>query len=131
MINKLITQFEQYKKDKHDEDLYIERLQTKAEGVGAIPYGEDTSHGSATGDRMENATITLAEAREKINARRVGRFTLEVETCGWIYEKLKPQAARVMVMYAIDGFTYREIAEKTGRSVGWVSTTINEAKKLL
>ena len=127
IINKLIEAREQ---QKREDDLLLQ-LQTNAEGVGSIKYGDDTSHGTDTGDRLEIATIKLAEARERIAKKRVGRFDLEAEVCDWLYDYLAPSHARVMVLYVVDGLSYRDISARTGYSIGWISNAVKNAKEIL
>jgi len=131
MIEKIIDEQSKYHALERSEDDYILRLQTKAEGVGSIQYGDDTSHGTGGGDKMERATIELAEAKSKVAKRRRPRFTKTADVCCYLYRHLEAEPARVMVMFIVDGLTYREIADKTGRSVGWVSETVKKSKQLL
>ena len=131
MIEKLLKEFADYRWQEKQEDEYILELRTRAEGVGAIKYGDDTSRGSGDGDKMAAATIRLTEAKAKIAKKRVPRFELQADSCDWFYEHLTPEEARVMVMYAVDGLSYREISEKTGKSVGWVFNTVAAGMKKL
>ena len=131
MISQVINEQGRYRAYERAENEYLLRLQTKAEGVGSIQYGDDTSHGSGGGDRMERATIELAEARTEIAKKRQPRFNKTANVCDCIYDCLDAEPARVMVMFIVDGLTYREIADKIGRSVGWVSETVKKSKQLL
>ena len=131
MIEKLIKEFADYRWKEQKENEYLLKLRTEAEGVGSIKYGDDTSRGTGDGDRMANAAIRLTEAKTAIAKKRVPRFEMEYETIDWYYEKLNPEEARVMVLYSVDGLSYREIADKTGKSVGWVFNTVAAGKKKL
>lgn len=131
MIEKIIDEFAEYKRREKEEDDYILKLRTDAEGVGSIKYGDDTSHGTTRGDHLENATIKLAEAQRIIAKKRVPRFEMAAETVDWFYARLKPEQARVMTLYVVEGMSFREIADRTGRSIGWVSETVKKSKNLL
>lgn len=131
MIEKIIDEFADYKRKEREEDDYLLKLRTDAEGVGSIRYGDDTSHGTTRGDHLENATIKLTEAQKLIAKKRVPRFEMAAEVVDWFYERLKPEAARVMTMYAVECMSFREISDRTGRSIGWVSDTVKKSKILL
>ena len=131
MIDQLIKEFEGYRKAERDEDLYLLKLRTKAEGVGSIQYGDDTSHGTVTGDKMERAAIQLAEAEKVIDKKRTPRFEVAAETLDWFHDHLEPEPARIMEFYAIDGMSYREISYKTGKSVGWISKVVQKSRAIL
>lgn len=131
MIEKIIDEFADYKRREREEDDYLLKLRTDAEGVGSIRYGDDTSHGTTRGDHLENATIKLTEAQKLIAKKRVPRFEMAAEVVDWFYEKLKPEAARVMTMHVVEGMSFREISDRTGRSIGWVSETVKKSKFLL
>lgn len=131
MINELVRIFRKYNQDERDEALLLERLKVRAEGVGSITYGDDTSHGTATGDQLEKTTIALAEAREKISKRRRERFQMRADTADWFFEKLTPQEAWIMKLYCIDSLSVRQVSENTGRSIGWVNEVIHKAKRKL
>lgn len=126
MIEQIIDEFAEYNRKAREEDDYLLKLQTEAEGVGSIKYGDDTSHGTQAGDHLENATIRLAEAKKRIAKKRAPRFEAAAEVEGWLYDRLKPEPAKIMTMYVVDNLTYREIAHRTGKSIGWV---VNEVKK--
>lgn len=131
MIEKIIDEFTEYKRREKEEDDYLLKLRTDAEGVGSIKYGDDTSHGTTRGDHLENATIKLTEAQKLIAKKRVPRFEMAAETVDWFYARLKPEQARVMTLYVVEGMSFREIADRTGRSIGWVSETVKKSKNLL
>lgn len=131
MIEKIIDEFTEYKRREKEEDDYLLKLRTDAEGVGSIKYGDDTSHGTTRGDHLENATIKLTEAQKLIAKKRVPRFEMAAETVDWFYASLKPEPARVMTLYVVEGMSFREIADRTGRSIGWVSETVKKSKNLL
>lgn len=131
MIDKIIDEFTEYKRREREEDDYLLKLRTDAEGVGSIKYGDDTSHGTTRGDHLENATIKLTEAQKLIAKKRVPRFEMAAETVDWFYARLKPEQARVMTMYVVEGMSFREIADRTGRSIGWVAETVKKSKNLL
>lgn len=131
MIEKIIDEFADYKRKEREENDYLLKLRTDAEGVGSIRYGDDTSHGTTRGDHLENATIKLTEAQKLIAKKRVPRFEMAAEVVDWFYEKLKPEAARVMTMHVVEGMSFREIADRTGRSIGWVAETVKKSKFLL
>lgn len=131
MINELVRIFKKYNQDEREEILLLERLMVRAEWVGSITYGDDTSHGTPAGDQLEKTTIALAEARDKISKRRLERFRLRADTADWFFEKLDAQEAWVMMLYCIDGLSVRQVSENTGRSVGWVNEVIHKAKKKL
>lgn len=131
MIEKIIDEFAEYKRREREEDDYLLKMRTDAEGVGSIKYGDDTSHGTTRGDHLENATIKLTEAQKLIAKKRVPRFEMAAETVDWFYARLKPEQARVMTLYVVEGMSFREIADRTGRSIGWVAETVKKSKNLL
>lgn len=131
MISELIRIFKKYNQDERDETLLLERLMVRAEGVGAITYGDDTSHGTTNGDQLEKRTISLAEAREKITKRRRERFQMRADTADWLFENLSAQEAWIMKLYCIESLSTRQISENTGMSVGWVNEVINKSKRKL
>ena len=131
MIDKIIDEFADYKRKEREENDYLLKLRTDAEGVGSIRYGDDTSHGTTRGDHLENATIKLTEAQKLIAKKRVPRFEMAAETADWFYDSLTPEQARVMTLYVIESMSFREIADRIGRSVGWVSETVKKSKNLL
>lgn len=131
MINNIINEQGKYRAYERAEDEYLLLLRTRAEGVGAIQYGDDASHGSGAGDKMEKATIKLSDARTEIAKKRRPRFRKTASLCDVIYDTLEPEAARIMVLFIVDGLTYREIADKTGWSTGWVSETVKKSKDML
>ena len=131
MINEIINEQGRYRAYERAEDEYLLLLRTRAEGVGSIQYGDDASHGSGGGDKMERATIKLSDVRTEIAKKRRPRFKKTADLCDAIYEALEAEAARIMVLFIVDGLTYREIADKTGWSIGWVSETVKKSKDLL
>lgn len=130
MVEKQKKLLTEYRQQEREENLRLLMLRTEAEGVGSIKYGDDTSHGTRRADKMELATIKLSEERKKIADKRRPRFDMIAETYGWFFERLEPREALVMVFYS-NGMTYRDIADRCGRSVGWVSETIKRSKKAL
>ena len=131
VIDEVIKTFEQYNRAEREERLLLERLTTNAEGVGSITYGDDTSHGTSTGDRLEKTTITLSEAREKISMRRRRRSEFTADTMDWFNDRLDPYSAWIMKLYCIDCMSTRQVADSIGRSVGWVNQVINKSRKIL
>lgn len=131
MIDKIIDKFAEYNRREKEEDDYLLKLRTDAEGVGSIKYGDDTSHGTTRGDHLENATIKLTEAQKLIAKKRVPRFKMAAETEDWFHANLTPEQARVMTLYVVDGMSYREIADKTGKSIGWLSQVVQKSTVLL
>lgn len=130
-IELLIDQLERHKIAEFEEELLLERLRTHAEGVGSIRYGDDVSHGTATGDRLERGAIKLTEAKEKLTGRRIERADLRSESADFFFERLEALPAYIMFLYCIDGMTCREIAEKIGRSHGFVNKVVTESKSFL
>lgn len=131
MMDKLIRQLAAQNAAEKEEDLLIERLETEAQGVSSIPYGDDTSHGSTTGDKMANGVIKLAEVREKIAPRKIERTALRADTMSFFFERLDSLDAYIMTLYVIDGMSTRQIAEKIGRSHGYVHGAVQHIKKII
>lgn len=131
MIDELIKQHAEQNAAEKEEELLIERLETQAEGVGAIPYGDDTSHGGGDGDRMAVHTIRLAEVRDKIAPRKVERTALRADTISFFFERADSLTAYIMMLYVVDGMTFRQIADKIGRSHEYVRRTVISIKKIL
>lgn len=130
-MDKLIRQLAAQNAAEKEEDLLIERLETEAQGVGSIPYGDDTSHGSTNGDKMANGVIKLAEAREKIAPRKVERTALRADTISFFFERADSLTAYIMMLYVVDGMTFRQIADKIGRSHEYVRRTVISIKKII
>lgn len=130
MIDKTINLFLDYNAQFREEDLLIERLRTHAEGLSARAYEDDVPRGSS-GENADNAKIRLVDVKSRIDKKRRIRFEVTADTCDWLYDRLKPQQARVMEMYVVDGMTYRDIADRIGKSASWVSNIVNESKKIL
>jgi hypothetical protein len=131
MIDELIKQHAEQNAAEKEEELLIERLETRAEGVGAIQYGDDTSHGGGDGDRMAVRTIRLAEVRDKIAPRKVERTALRADTISFFFERADSLTAYIMMLYVVDGMTFRQIADKIGRSHEYVRRTVISIKKIL
>lgn len=131
MIDELIKQHAEQNAAEKEEELLIERLETQAEGVGAIQYGDDTSHGGGDGDRMAVNTIRLAEVRDKIAPRKVERTALRADTISFFFERADSLTAYIMMLYVVDGMTFRQIADKIGRSHEYVRRTVISIKKIL
>ncbi len=131
MIDELIKQHAEQNAAEKEEELLIERLETQAEGVGAIQYGDDTSHGGGDGDRMAVRTIRLAEVRDKIAPRKVERTALRADTISFFFERADSLTAYIMMLYVVDGMTFRQIADKIGRSHEYVRRTVISIKKIL
>lgn len=131
MIDELIKQHAEQNAAEKEEELLIERLETQAEGVGAIQYGDDTSHGGGDGDRMAVRTIRLAEVRDKIAPRKVERTALRADTISFFFERSDSLTAYIMMLYVVDGMTFRQIADKIGRSHEYVRRTVISIKKIL
>lgn len=131
MIDELIKQHAEQNAAEKEEELLIERLETQAEGVGAIQYRDDTSHGGGDGDRMAVNTIRLAEVRDKIAPRKVERTALRADTISFFFERADSLTAYIMMLYVVDGMTFRQIADKIGRSHEYVRRTVISIKKIL
>lgn len=131
MIDELIKQHAEQNAAEKEEELLIERLETQAEGVGAIQYGDDTSHGGGDGDRMAVRTIRLAEVRDKIAPRKVERTALRADTISFFFERADSLTAYIMMLYVVDGMTFRQIADKIGRSHEYIRRTVISIKKIL
>lgn len=131
MIDELIKQHAEQNAAEKEEELLIERLETQAEGVGAIQYGDDTSHGRGDGDKMAVNTIRLAEVRDKIAPRKVERTALRADTISFFFERADSLTAYIMMLYVVDGMTFRQIADKIGRSHEYVRRTVISIKKIL
>ena len=131
MMDKLIRQLAAQNAAEKEEDLLIERLETEAQGVGSIPYGDDTSHGNGTGDRMEKGAIRLAETRDKIAPNKIERTALRADTISFFFERFDSLTAYIMMLYVVDCMSTRQIAEKIGRSHGYVHRVVQNIKKIL
>lgn len=112
------------------EDELIEKLETAAQGVGAIRYDKDGSTTNAP-DRNEIATIKLAEVRSRINKLRVERAAFRSEVSGRFYNLLDAYPAYLLDLHYIRGMTFRQIGELTGRAPGTICDNVQHAKREL
>ena len=113
------------------EENRIEYYQTRAENVGAISYGNDASRGTPAGDRLETDAIKLAAYKKKIAPERRERFKLRAEAALEFVGYLETDQAELVRMRHIDQLTIRQIADRTGMSVGWISEKIKAAEEKL
>ena len=131
MIDSTINLMSDYNARYREEDLLLEKLRTHAEGLSSRNYEDDTSRGGSSGENADNAKIRLIDTQTKIAKKRWPRFELTADVCDYLYDRLKPQQARVMEMYVVDCMTYRDIADRIGKSAAWVSNIVNDSKKIL
>lgn len=128
MIEELFLMLDGYNREEKDENLYLEELRTKAEGVGAIKYGDELKR--ATGADADDAKINLIEKEKAIAKKRRERFRKSAEASALFYDELDDYTAYIVMLCSL-GYTYREISIKTGMSIGWVGSTVAAAKKKL
>lgn len=131
MIDNLIRQLAEHNAAEKEEDLLIERLETAAQGVRSIQYGQDTSHGSGNKDKMADGAIKVAAMRDKLAPRKVARTALRADTMSFFFERLDSVSAYIMTLYVIDGLSTRQIADKIGRSHSHVHRVVDSIKKIL
>lgn len=127
LINGLKAAFEH--EEKEEECLMYYRA--KAENVKAVQYGNDTSRGTVNGDRLQNDVIKIEAYTKKFAPERRERFMLRAEASLEFAGFLETDEAELMRMRHTNQMTVRQIADKVGMSVGWVSQRISAAEEKL
>lgn len=115
--------------ERRSEDRELERLETLAQNVTSINYGDDASHGSTKGDRLEKATIELSEYREVMKERRRSRMRDLVDAEAYLWKHLDPLEAHILISEYGRGESVREISQALGLSESWVYRTKQGIKR--
>lgn len=117
-VDRMIAKLEQCLEDMRQMRLEIERLETKAKGLG----GSGHEHGSKAPrpDRMENAAIEIDLEKDRQAYRRREIYLFRQQALAIIWSLEDHAQAYVLDLYYVRGMTTRQIAEDIGMSKSWV-----------
>ena len=117
-VDRMIAKLEQCLEDMRQMRLEIERLETKAKGLGGS--GGDNGRKTSQPDRMENAAIKIDLERDRQAYRRREIYLFRQQALAIIWSIEDHAQSYVLDLYYVRGMTTRQIAEDIGMSKSWV-----------
>ena len=117
-VDRMIAKLEQCLEDMRQMRLEIERLETKAKGLGGS--GGDNGRKTPQPDRMENAAIKIDLERDRQAYRRREIYLFRQQALAIIWSIEDHAQSYVLDLYYVRGMTTRQIAEDIGMSKSWV-----------